>query len=164
MQRPPIRVNVQEHTVFGLTYRQVGWLAGSALAALALFFSLLVNIDLVARGTVAVLVFGLGAAVAFGIIDGQLPEVWLWHCVAYSRRSRYLVKGARRTEEPQAVLSADAVPEPAPAPAPVELPVERPSSFISWSVGAVMASLLVGLTLYMYTGGAARLAAIWHGI
>ena len=163
MQRPPIRINVQEHTLFGLTYRQIAWLTGSGLAALVIFFGLLSEVDLVARGTVAVLLIGLGAAVAFGVIDGQLPEAWLWHCLAYFRRSRYLVKGATPAAELRAVLEADARPEPAPAPAQAVV-TPAPTTFVGWSMGAVTVSILAGLSLYLYSGGAARLAALWHGL
>ena len=163
MQRPPVRINVHEHSLFGLTYRQTAWLAGSGLGALAVFFSLLSGADLVARGGAAVLVIGLGASVAFGVIDGQLPEVWLWHCLAYARRSRYLVKGARQAVEPQAVLDAGDRPEAAPAPARAVVK-SASTRLITWPMGAVTASLLAGLALYLYSGGAARLAAIWNGL
>jgi PrgI family protein len=169
MQRPPVRINIMERTLFGLTYRQIAWLTGSGLVAMVLFLNLSV-LDLVARGILAVLLFGLGAAVAFGLIDGQVPEVWLFHCLAYSRRGRFLVKGARRQEDGQAVLAEDAGAPPVAAAAPAAAVAvaasiaAKPSTFPGLSVSAVAASLLVGLTLYLYSGGAERLSTlIWHG-
>ncbi len=162
MQNPPVRINIMERTLFGLTYRQIAWLGGSGLVAMVLFLNLSA-VDLVARGILAVLLFGLGAAVAFGVIDGQVPEVWLFHCLAYSRRLRFLVKGARRQDDGQAVLTDDAGAPPVAA-AAVAVPVAtKPSIFPGLSVSVVATSLLVGLTLYLYSGGAERLIAlIWH--
>ncbi len=168
MQNPPVRINIMERTLFGLTYRQIAWLAGSGLVAMVLFLNLSA-LDLVARGILAVLLFGLGAAVAFGVIDGQVPEVWLFHCLAFSRRGRFLVKGARRQDEGKAALTEEAGVPPVAATAPVAAaaaaaPIAaKPSIFPRLSVSVVAASLLVGLTLYLYSGGAERLILLtWH--
>ena len=168
MQNPPVRINIMERTLFGLTYRQIAWLGGSGLVAMVLFLNLSA-VDLVARGILAVLLFGLGAAVAFGVIDGQVPEAWLFHCLAYSRRPRFLVKGARRQDDGQAVLTDDAGAPPVAAVTPVAaaavaVPIAaKPSTFLGLSGSVVATSLLVGLTLYLYSSGAERLIAlIWH--
>jgi hypothetical protein len=172
MQQPPIRVNILEKTAFGVPLRAVGILAVSGPVALAALLCL-PSLSLTLRGAIAVLVVGLGLALAFGEIDGQKPEAWLLGVVDFKRRTRYLVKGAqpqpdafRVTLAPDATApspEAETAPTPGPQargldPQPMkECPAPR---FFTLAGSAVCASVLAGLTLYLLTGGAARLLAI----
>jgi hypothetical protein len=94
MQQPPIRVNILEKTIFGVPLRAVAILAVSGPVALVALLGL-PNLSLILRVAIAVLIVGLGLALAFGEIDGQKPEAWLLSLVDFKRRARYLVKGAQ---------------------------------------------------------------------
>ena len=159
MQHPPARINILEKTQFGIPLRAWGILAVSALTAGAVFFGLLTPAGAVVSAALAVLIAGLGAALAFGEIDGQKPETWLIHYLAFRQRARYMVKGARPQAEPQVAFGPSG-PEPKPVLAR-PLPVTRPApGFWALSGTAVCVAVLVGLTLYLSGGGAQRLLQI----
>jgi hypothetical protein len=167
MQHPPTRINILEKTQFGIPVRALSILAVAAIAAGGVFFGLL-RLGLIWSGTLAVLLAGLGVALAFGEIDGQKPETWLLNWVAFRRRARYMVKGARLDPGEVHVTIAPATPQSAPAPgpepesAPTPLPPEtrRAPGFFALSGSAVCVAALTGLTLYLAGGGAERLLSL----
>jgi len=171
MQRPPTRINILEKTQFGIPVRALSILAVAAIAAGAAFFGLL-RLGLIWSGALAVLIAGLGLALAFGEIDGQKPEIWLLNLMAFKRRDRYMVKGAQPhagevhvTIAPGSPQAAPA-PEPEPEPAPTPLPLEprRAPGFFALSGSAVCVAALTGLTLYLAGGGAERLLHLYRGL
>ncbi len=162
MQRPPTRINILEKTQFGIPVRAWSILAVAAIVAGAVFLGLLRQ-GLIWSGALAVLIAGLGLALAFGEIDGQKPEIWLLNVLAFKRRDRYLVKGVQPhagevhvTIAPVAPKAAPA-PEPEPAPTPLLLEPRRIPGFFALSGSAVCVAALTGLTLYLAGGGAERL-------
>ena len=170
MQQPPIRINILEKTIFGVPLRAVGILAVSGPTALAALLALSA-LSLPVRGAIAVLIVGLGLALAFGEIDGQKPEAWLLSLVDFKRRARYLVKGAQTQPDALRVTVAPdaAAPSPeaeaAPASQAQELALQPKKEstaprFFTLAGSAICASVLAALTLYMLTGGAARLVTI----
>ena len=173
MQPPPVRVNILEKTAFGVPLRAVAFLAASGAVALAVLLGL-PSLSLTLRGAGAVLLVGLGLALAFGEIDGQKPEAWLLGLLSFRRRVRYLIKGARL--QPDALrVTLGTTPESVPAAEPALTGQDRalsPSAtgvrpalgFFILTGGAVSASVLAGLTLYLLTGGAARLLALLHSL
>lgn len=168
MQQPPVRVNILEKTMFGVPLRAVGILTVSGPIALTALLGLF-DLSLPVRGAIAVLIVGLGLALAFGEIDGQKPETWLLSLVDFKRRKRYLIKGAQAQSDGLRVeVATDAPspePEPVAGPVPQALALSERSEpvvpgFFTLAYGAISASVLTALTLYMATGGAARLLTI----
>jgi hypothetical protein len=165
VQRPPTRINILEKTQFGIPVRAWSILVVAAIAAGAVFLGLL-KLGLIWSGALAVLIAGLGLALAFGEIDGQKPEIWLLNLMAFKRRDRYMVKGAQpRASEVHVTIApvlpqAAPAPEPEPAPTPLLLEPSRAPSFFALSGSAVCVAALTGLTLYLAGGGAERLLSL----
>jgi hypothetical protein len=163
MQQPPIRVNILEKTVFGVPLRAVAILAISGPVTLVALLGL-PGLSLILRGAIAVLIVGMGLALAFSEVGGQKPEAWLLSLVDFKRRARYLVKGAQTQPDALRVtlapVAAASSPEAGAAPAPQ--PKKEPTAprFFTLAGSAICASVLAALTLYMLTGGAARLVTI----
>ena len=169
MHRPPTRIDILEKTQFGIPMRALVILGAAALAGGAVFFGLL-GAGLILAAMLAVLVGGLGVALAFGQIGGQKPEAWLLNYIDFKLRARHLLKGAQAqpVEPVVAVAAAAEKPEPAPAPESAKIAPPRPApSFFALSGTAACAATLVGLTLYLATGGAAGLTLMFqvaHGL
>lgn len=161
MQRPPTRINVFEKSQFGIPVRAWIILAIAALAAGATFFGVL-PLGLFWSAPPALLIAGLGFALAFGEIDGQKPERWLLNVLSFKRRARYMVKGAQaQAAETRVAVAAEPAPTPPPAPQPRPAAKARPApSFFVLSGSALSLAVLTGLTLYLAGGGAARLLSL----
>lgn len=162
MRPPPIRIDVSQRTILGLSYRQIIILAVAAFLALAVFAGLNA-VPVFLRGALTVLCAGIGLALAFGEIGGKTPEAWLLDLFSFRRRPRYLVHRAMRAEpETKATLpQSDTAPMKAATSMPITASPLR--NFFILTANAIALSFIVGMTLYLLDGGAQRLLGLWWG-
>jgi hypothetical protein len=162
--RPPTRINLAEKTFYGLSYRSIG-IALVAIALGAVTFLSLYKKALPVGAGLAVLFVGLGLALAFGQIGGKTPESWVMDLLSFRRRRRVMVhRAARQPEEtPRVVLPSKPTPaEPEPIAPPVTSMPTRSPSFFFLAADAVGLSLVTGLTLWLFQGGAAQLKVMFN--
>ncbi len=163
--RPPTRINLAEKTFYGMSYRAIG-IALVAIALGAVTFLSLYKKALPVGAGLAVLFVGLGLALAFGQIGGKTPESWVMDLLSFRRRRRVMVhRAARQPEEaPRVVLPYKPTPaEPEPVSTPTtSLPASR-LSFFFLAADAIGLSLVTGLTLWLFQGGAEQLKVMFNG-
>lgn len=161
--RPPTRFDVSEHTFFGLTYRQLGLLAGAGVVALLCLVGLR-GWPLLVRGLLALGCAAAGLVWAFWQPEGQTLERKLLDILVFRRRTRHLLHRALRGVDGGQAMWPPAAPAGQPAPR-----AARSSVALAWPAGlwvvtanAIGASLLTGLTWWLARGGAHALALLWH--
>lgn len=168
MRPPPIRIDLAQRTILGLSYRRLIILALAAFLTITCFAGLSIA-PIFLRGALAVLCAGLGLALAFGEVNGKTPEAWLFDLFAFRRRPRYLLHRAmRRPSDEQVILPAEGdKAKPPPAQAQPQTSVAATSllrNFFVLTANAIAMSFIVGLTLYLLDGGAQRLLGMWWGL
>lgn len=168
MRPPPIRIDVAQRTILGLSYRRLIILAIAASLGLASFAGLSVA-PLFLRGALAVLCVGVGLALAFGEVSGKTPEEWLLDLFAFRRRPRYLLHRAMRRsqDEPVTLPTESSEAQATTAKVQPQAPVATTSplkNFFVLTANAIALSFIVGLTLYLLDGGAQRLLRMWWGL
>jgi len=164
--RPPTRINLAEKTFYGRSYRSIG-IGLVALAIGAVTFLSLYKTSLPLGAGLAVLFVGLGLALAFGQIEGKTPEHWLLDFLSFQRRRRVRVhRAARQPEEtPRVTLGVPSKPapaEPEPMVAGHPLAGARSPSFFFLAADAVGLSLVTGLALWLFQGGAEQLKVMFN--
>ncbi|MBL8045175.1 MAG: PrgI family protein [Anaerolineales bacterium] len=157
-------MDVTQKTFLGLTYRQIGLMAGAGLAAV-FTFSQLHLWPIYLRGGVAVLLLGLGLALAFGQIDGLPPERWLIDVILFRRRSRHFLHRAMQgdgsgrrviypTAEPNSSTRLEATDE-------ASSGTPQPG-FLWLTANMIGVAILTGLALWLWHGGAEDLSRLWQ--
>jgi hypothetical protein len=160
--RPPIRFDVSQKTVLGITYRTIVIMAIAICVAIASVGNLR-TLPLFVRAGLAVLSVGLGLALSYGQINGKTPEAWLWDLLTFRRRSRFLLHRAARIHAEGQVGWApeDQAPEAsAPPIAAASAAVPAAPNFFVLSANAIGWSILTGLTVWLIQGGAQELSAM----
>ncbi|MET8909453.1 PrgI family protein [Micromonospora sp. NPDC004551] len=108
----PANVNEPDRIAFGLTFRQLGIIGGTALAGFGLyrtFGHLLPPAAWIVPGGI---VFAVAIVVALGRRDGLPLDVWLRHGFTLGRSPRTLAPGEARASAVAAVAGAPSVPAP----------------------------------------------------
>lgn len=160
--RPPTRLDVTQKTFLGWTYRQLG-LVGSASLAAVFTFSQLSHWPIYGRGGLAVLVLGLGLALAFGQIDGLAPERWLMEVILFRRRSRHFLHRAMRADGPGRRVIYPTPEQNASLGITDETPrAPRQPGFLWLSANMIGVAILTGLALWLWQGGAEELSRLWR--
>ncbi len=157
--RPPIRFDVSQKTILGVSYRAIAIMAiaiGLALGAVGG----LRDLPLFARAGLAVLSISLGLALAFGEINGKTLEAWLWDLLAFRRRTRFLLHRAVRVHgEGQVGWAPIEQPREAPPVVASAVASTAPSFFIL-SANAIGLSMIACLSIWLIQGGAHQLTVI----
>lgn len=175
---PPTRLDVSEKTVMGFGFRQVGVLTVSVPIAFLIVVAWHGG-PLALRAMAAVLVAGLGVALAFGRVEGKTLEGWLWDYLAFRRRRRFMIARAARAvpearevsidlgppEPAPAAIGPGPKPEPEPPPPNPGLPLEQAPvsapSFLFLVGEAVGLAVIAFLAVWLYDGGANQLRVWW---
>jgi hypothetical protein len=149
-------IDPDRRTFLGYEWRTVIILGAAALLAFAAF-TLTAGWPLFLRAALAVLVVGLGLALAVGRI-GQLPfEAWLWDVLRFRRSPTAWLKSGERLGFPGAVAWADE----APALDRSASPAQPAPGFFWLSANAIGASAVTGLTIWLAQGGAHQLELLF---
>lgn len=155
---PPANLDVGQRSLLCLDYRKITIFTVTLPLALG---SVVLWRDgpFYLRGALGALIAFGGLALAFGQIDGQVPEGWLWELLAYWRRRRFMLHRAIPGADGRRVaLAEDEKPE-TKAVARLDLP-----DFFLLTADAIGAAALTGLTLWLYQDGAHRLALLWGSL
>ncbi len=178
---PPTKVDVHQRGMMGFSYRQIGIVAASVVAALALL-ALLSGAPAFLRISAALLAAGLGLAMAFGQVDGKTLETWVAEYLQFRRRPRHMLHRAQNAQpELRVTLDAGAfqglgapaapaaepvepaeAPEPAPAapqPAPQPQVIYAPS-FAHLALQSLVMSVIAAFSIWLYDGGAIELQSV----
>ena len=166
--RPPINVDISQRTFYGVSLRSGIILVLTAIPVIAVVF-VVGGLPFWLRAGLAILITGLGLSLAFGQINGRMPEAWLLEWVAFRGRPRFFVHRAQKqSPEPDVTFpfqqsATETKPAPTVAaahPKPVRLatePARAAPSFFVLTANTLGLALVTGLTLYLQQGGAERL-------
>ncbi len=151
---PPIQFDPDQRAFLGLEYRALLILAGAAGGAVAALTALAAW-PLFLRVALAVLCVGLGLALAFGRIEGQQPEAWLWEALRFRRRPRTHLKGAARLGlEPTVDWAREAGQAAEAEPLGAASAAAAAPDFFGLSANAIGAAVLAALGVWLAQGGA----------
>jgi hypothetical protein len=160
--RPPTRINITQRTFYGKSFRSIG-IALTAVAIGAVIFLSLRQLSLPLGAGLAILFVGLGLALAFGQIEGKTPESWLLDFISFKRRRRVMVhRAARRPEASPHVVLPNTPPLAEPVAAPARSILADRRNFFFLVADAVGLSLVAGLTLWLFRGGAEQLKIMFN--
>jgi len=160
----PPRITKQDFALpEGLTIRQAIILAVSITGAALVAFAM--QGELPVRAFLAVLLAGLGLALAYKTIQGEPLEVWLFRTLMFNLGNRRLLvwrRGGAPQGRPLEEDTPPSTPRPAPTPSvrwhrPVEPEVAEDVSFITALANVLIFAILASLSVYMATGGAKQL-------
>lgn len=150
-----VDIDPDRRTFMGIDWRTLIVLICAGLAAFAIFI-LLSGWPLFLRAALAVLVVGLGLALAVGRIQGQTFEAWLWNVLRFRRAPTTWIKSAQRLGLGGKVDWADETPHAQPA-TPAAVTVRPAPSFVWLSANAIGTAAITGLTIWLAQGGAHQL-------
>ena len=149
----------------GLSIRQATLLGLSILASVLVAFT--VQGPLALRAFLAVLIAGMGLALAYKTIQGEHLETWVFRTLMFNLSNRRLLvwrRGAAPPSQPLEDATLDQAPEPRRARAPsarwhrpVEPQVLHDLSLLGAMANVLIFAILAGLSVYMATGGAQQL-------
>ncbi|GAA3943268.1 PrgI family protein [Actinoplanes auranticolor] len=108
----PADVNEPDRIAFGLTFRQLAIVGGTALIGFGCYRTYGPLIPPVAWGIAGIIVFAVAVVVAIGRRDGQPLDVWLRHGFAFARSPRTLAPGPARVSSVVTVAGTLSVPAP----------------------------------------------------
>ena len=171
--RPPVNVDMNQRTFYGVPFRTGLILVLTAIPVLAIVFAI-GGLPVWLRGGLAILIAGLGLSLAFGQVDGQTPEAWLMKWFDFRRGNHVWVHRAQKqASEPSATLptqqpkmepkaaTAGAAVHAKPVPLATQSTRAMPSFFFL-TANTLGLALVTGLTLYLQQGGAERLIHLLH--
>src|SRR5579859_81676 len=115
--RPPINVDISQRTFYGVSLRSGIILVLTAIPVIAVVF-VVGGLPFWLRAGLAILITGLGLSLAFGQINGRMPEAWLLEWVAFRGRPRFFVHRAQKQSPEPAVTFPPQESETEPKPAP----------------------------------------------
>jgi hypothetical protein len=145
-------------TFLGYDGRTVAVLSAAALLSGAAFV-LTGGWPLFGRAALAVLVIGLGLALAVGRIDRLPFEAWLWDVLRFRRSpTAWLKSGERPDPAGPAGWAAERPPR---AEAEVRAAAPPEPGFFWLSANAIGAAALTGLTVWLAQGGAHQLELLF---
>ncbi|WDQ02243.1 PrgI family protein [Micromonospora chalcea] len=108
----PANVNEADRIAFGLTFRQLGIIGGTALAEFGLYRTFGPLLPPVAWIVAGVIVFAIAIVVALGRRDGLPLDAWLRHGFALAQSPRTLTPGRARASSVAVVAGKPSVPAP----------------------------------------------------
>lgn len=156
---PPAKMNVDQRMLFGFTYRQLLIVVSFSIVGLMTFLSLYGKLrSPILPGICTALIALAGAVLAFGRINGDTPEQWLWHFLAYGRAPHYMQHHAMRTPKQAVVRLAVDTSEP-----DHEKPqgLKNYQDFFLITANVLGGALLGGLTFWLVMGGSDSLTRSW---
>lgn len=163
--RPPTRIDVSERRFLGLTFRQLAILAAAALLGLGGLVGLRAW-PLWLRIVLVLACAAVGLVWAFWQGQGQNLEQRLLDVLVFHRRTRYLLHRAMRDrDQGRAAWPTEEV-------KPVAQRRKSPTvASLTWNpallwitANALGVSILAGLTLWLWQGGAHQLFLLWHSL
>ncbi len=157
---PPAKMNVDQRMLFGFTYRQLLIVVSFSIVGLMTFLSLYSKLKSpILPGISTAMIALTGAAWAFGYINGDTPEQWLWHFFVYGRTPRYMQHQAMQTPKQTEVRLAVDTSEPI-SQKPQRL--KEYQDFFLITANVLGGMLLAGLTFWLVMGGSDSLTRSWH--
>ena len=156
---PPSKFNADQRMLFGFTYRQLLIVVAFSIVGLMTFLSLYGKLKSpIVPGICTAVIALAGAAWAFGQIDGDTPEQWLWHFLIYGRTPHYMQHQAMQTPKQAKVQLAVDTSEPAPQ---NPLVPKEYQDFFMITANVLGGALLAGLTFWLVMGGSDSLTRSW---